>query len=329
MPNERMSKLIKALASKDIQATVLSDDESPCVVSDFLSTGCYVLDSIMGGGLPMGRVVEIYGDTSTGKSLIAEQACACCQEDGGDAIYIDTETSVSLPIVEAVGADVDNVLYLSPDTVEEVFKVMEAVIEAKDPDHPMLIIWDSIAASSSEAEMKGETGDVGYLTQSRVISQGLRRLTRKIAKQKVACLFLNQAKEAIGVMWGDKVATFGGKAVGFHSSVRIMMTSGQKITKGKREIGINVRAKVTKNKIAPPFREAELPIFFGYGIDDAMASLEFLKGAGVVKAKGGWYYLEAVRDAGFRADDWYDLYDANYGAVCDMIDKAIGDADLI
>ena len=330
MPNPSMSKLIKALTDKGITATTLSDDASPCVVSSFLSSGCYVLDMIMGGGFPLGRVVEIYGDTSTGKSLIAEQTCACVQEDGGDVIYIDTETAVSLPIVEAVGADVDNILYASPDTVEEVFKIMETAIEAKDPDRPLFIVWDSIAASSSKSEMEGETGDVGYLTHSRVISQGMRRLTRMISKHQVACCFLNQAKEAIGVLWGDKVATFGGKAIGFHSSIRIMMTSSSKITgKKKREIGVKVKAKVTKNKIAPPFREAVLPIYFGYGIDDALASFLYLKEAGVIKVKGSWHSLPGIKDDNFREADWYELYDKHYEAICDMIDKVIGDMDLI
>jgi recombination protein RecA len=285
----------------------------------------------MGGGLPVGRITEIYGDTSSGKSLIAAQACAAVQDAGGIGVYIDTETAVSLAIMRSVGVDVDHLIYAAPDTVEDVFSIMETAIN-KHIDGHMLIVWDSIAATSSAAEMDKDTGQVGYLTQARVISQGLRRITRMISKKQVTILFLNQAKEQLGVIFGDKTATFGGKAVGFHSSVRMQMRQGAKIkNKDKRIIGIIVNAKCTKNKIAPPFRESKLPVYFGHGIDEVEAIFTFLKDAGVISSTGaGWYKISInkkeykVKKAGFE-----ELLDDHYDAICDLVDGVFKETDLI
>ncbi len=338
MTEDRIANLLKALTKSGLEATRLADDDSPCVVSEYISTGCTVLDAIMGGGLPCGRVVEIYGNTSTGKSLVASQACAAIQEEGGVAVYIDTETAVSLPIMEAVGVDNQTLVYLAPDTVEEVFKAMEAVVASKQPDEPLLIVWDSIAATSAEAEMNKATGDMGYPVQSRIISQGLRKFTRQIAKSGVACLFLNQAKKALGVMFGNSVATFGGKAVGFHSSIRVMMTVASKIKAGSKKksriIGVNVTAKVTKNKVAPPFREATLPIYFGHGIDEDLAILEFLKASDVITYANGYYSL-AVEIQGlkdfpkFRKAGWSDIMDSHYDMMCELVWEAVSRGDLL
>lgn len=330
MTEKQIQALIDSIVEQGITASALSDESSPCVVSEFLSTGCYVLDAIMGGGLPLGRIVEIYGDTSTGKSLIASQACAYIQSIGGMAVYIDTETAVSLPIMEAVGVDVQMLVYLAPDTVEDVFKAIETVIGSTG-ESKLLIVWDSIAATSAEAEMDKATGETGYLTHARIISQGLRKLARLVSRQNVAVLFLNQAKTNIGVRFGDKVATFGGKSVGFHSSIRVQLKLGPKITdKSKRVIGIIARAKVTKNKIAPPFREAELPIYFGHGIDDAEAALNLLKNAKVVVWGGGRYttVLDGKKQK-FRKDAWDDLYEKNRDEIYDIIDYVIEGEDLI
>lgn len=330
MAVDALQSLIDNLTRRGLAATFLANDESPCIVSDWASTGCYILDAIMGGGLPLGRIVEIYGNTSTGKSLIAAQACAFIQGEGGTAVYIDTETAVSLPIMEAVGVDIDNLVYLAPDTVEEVFKAMEITLDSK-PGGDMIIVWDSIAATSAQAEMGKATGEVGYLTQARVISQGLRKLARVISKEQVAVLFLNQAKTNIGVVFGDKVATFGGKSVGFHASIRVMLSVASKIKgKNKRIIGINARAVVKKNKVAPPFREALLPIYFGYGVDDAEAAFLYLKDAGVVKSVGGGYYsaIKMFSDK-FRRVEWADIFDNSPDTICNVIDAAVSGGDLI
>lgn len=355
MVKDRVDVLLKALAKSGLDATRLADESSPCVVSSYISTGCPVLDAIMGarldsdgnieeyGGLPCGRIVEIYGDTSTGKSLIAAQACATIQERDGLAVYIDTESAVSLPIMEAVGVDTESLVYLAPDTVEDVFKAMEAVIDSKQEGEPILIVWDSIAATSAKAEMDKDIGEhIALATHARIISGGLRKLTRTLSRQEIACLFLNQAKEKIGVMFGDKTATFGGAAVGFHSSIRIQLKLGSKIkegsTKSARIIGINARANIVKNKMAPPFREAELPIYFGHGIDNDEAAFMFLKDAQIVSATGGPWYgwskdaegILGVQDGNkFQRKDWTQIMDDNWDAVSDLICIAACSGDLV
>jgi recombination protein RecA len=323
--------IIDGLAKQGLMANRLSDDDSPCVVNAWLSTGCCVLDAIMGGGLPVGRIVELYGATSSGKSLVASQACTACQEEDGVAVYFDTEAAVSLPIMEAVGVDVNSLVYAAPDTVEEVFKGMESAIASKPAQVPMLIVWDSIASTSSEAEMKGETGEIGYLTQSRVISQGLRKLSRMIAKQHVSVLMINQMKEKLGVVFGDKDATFGGKAVGFHSSIRIRLSSGSKIRdSSKRILGISTTASIRKNKVAPPFREAALPIYFGYGVDEAEAALAFLKKAGVAKYAKGKYTVRLPNgDIQCTGAQWADVFDDEFEWCVEAVYKAASMHDLV
>ena len=326
-----IDNILSTLHKQGTEATVLSDEDSPCVVHDWLSTGTLVLDAVMGGGLPTGRVVELYGATSSGKSLIAEQACAACQDDDGIAVYIDSEAAVSLPLIEALGVNTDELVYLAPDTVEEVFAAMEAVVDSKPADTPMLIVWDSIAATSSRSEMEGDTGDVGYLTHARVISQGLRKLTRKIARQKVSVLMINQLKHKIGVVFGDSDATFGGLSVGFHSSIRVRLSSGTRLKDSKKRImGIRTTAVVKKNKVAPPFRQAALPIYFGHGIDDAEAALLFLKGSRYVKSSGGWYDVDLLAGVQrVRSAGWEDLYYDNLEDIEDMVFDYVSEGDLI
>jgi len=294
----------------------------------------------MGGGLPLGRIVEIYGDTSTGKSLIAAQACASIQEEGGIAVYIDTESAVSIDIMKAVGVNADTLVYSAPDTVEDVFKslekTLELVLEDKAfEDIPFLIVWDSIAATTSKAEQEKETGDIGYLTQSRIISQGLRKDARLISKGKVSVLLLNQTRKKIGVQFGDTVATFGGVAPSFHSSIRVQLSVAEHIREkeSKREIGIRIKAKVVKNKVACPGREAELPVYFGHGIDDAEAMFDFLKAAEVVGySGGGWYSYLPIEgeEIKFKRAEWSEaIYDKLYSDLCKQVDKAMRSGDLI
>jgi recombination protein RecA len=284
----------------------------------------------MGGGLPMGRIVEIFGDTSSGKSLIAAQACATIQETGGIAIYVDTESAVSLPIMEAVGVNTETLVYMPPDTVEDVFKAMETALDL-DTTTPMLIVWDSIAATSAEAEMDKATGETGYLTHARIISQGLRKLSRLISKRKVAVLMLNQIRTKIGVTFGNNVATFGGKAVSFHSSIRVHLKVSGKIknSRTKRVIGVKTYAIVEKNKVAPPFRTATLPIYFGHGIDDADAMFEYLSDADVISHRGGGHYEIDGLEGSVTKKNWAAFYDEHYDELADMVLEAAQREDLL
>jgi len=306
--------------------TLLGAEGGQCVITEYLSTGTFPLDAILGGGLPVGRITEMYGDTSTGKSLIAAQIAALAQEDGHIVVYADTESAVSLPIMEAVGVDIDKLIYATPDTVDGdngVFALFDDAIESKkrrSPDSLMFLIWDSIAATSSMAEMENEYGKATMGQHARLISQGLRKLTRKISKQRVCALFLNQTREKIGVMFGDKVATFGGKAIGFHSSVRVQLKLGPKIKERGKIAGIEAKATVVKNKVAVPFRSCSLPIYFGYGVDNALASFYYLKSEGVMTVAGSWHTISiGGEEIKCQRKNWENVFDEHYEAIEEMI----------
>jgi recombination protein RecA len=326
-PTELVSNILKDLSTKKshkFDVSLLSDENSPCVVTEWLSTGCLALDTIMGGGLPYGRITEIYGDNSTGKSLIAAQCAAIAQQDSIPVVYADTESAVSLAIMKAVGVDIDNLIYSAPDTIEDVFDLFESSIKAKaarSKDSKMLIIWDSVAATSSNLEMESEYGKASMGRHAQLISQGLRKFARQLAKEHIAVLFLNQTREKIGVMFGDNVTTFGGKAVGFYASIRIQLKMGHKIKESGKIVGIESRAQVIKNKLAPPYLCAALPIFFGHGIDDELASFYYLKDAKLLEQSGSWYRIEGIPDK-FQLSTWSTVYDKNYDLIADLISNS-------
>jgi recombination protein RecA len=315
-------ELMKDLRKKKFDVSLLADDDSPCLVNEWVSTGCMALDKIIGSGVPVGRMIEIYGGESSGKSLIAAQIAAMAQQEGHVVAYVDTESAVSIDIMRAVGVDVDSLIYASPDTVEEVFKFFQACIDAKAlyyNDKILVLIWDSVAATSSQAEMMKEYGEVGYLTHARIISQSLRKMMREISKQRVVAVFLNQLKEKLGVMFGDKDATFGGAAVKFHASVRVRLTTESKIkTARKKVVGVNVRARVVKNKVAYPFQEAVLPIHFGEGIDDCAATLYWMVDNEYIIKAGRYYTWGEER---FERREWDNIYVKSQDAIADLMFK--------
>jgi len=319
--------VVKALKKKAFDVSMLSDDDSPCVVKEWMSTGCAVLDAIIGEGIPIGRITEIYGDNSSGKSLIASQIAATAQEDGFIVAYVDTETAVSREMMEMLGVNVSELLYYSPDTIEEVFNFFEHCVEEKSnisKDSPMLLVWDSVAATSARFEMESDYGKATMGRHAALISQGLRKFTRIISKEHVAMLLINQTRQKIGVMFGDDVTTFGGKAVSFHASVRVQLDVTRKISipakRGKKVIGMTTRATVVKNKVSMPFRVAMLPIYFGHGIDDALAAFHYLDDNDIIKTNGGWRLLDTgAGEIKFQKPDWNKIYDENYDAITDII----------
>jgi recombination protein RecA len=267
----------------------LSEDESPTHVKRWISTGSTLLDYIVAnrpsGGLPEGRIVEIFGPPSIGKSHIATQIARSTQQMGGICVYIDTENATSVENLGALGVDVSKrFVYVDTHCTEEVFDVAEKTIvkaKAMQKDVPITIIWDSVAASSPKAELLGDYDKDSIGLQARAISKGMRKITGVIGDQSVLMVCLNQTRTKIGVLHGDPTTVPGGMAIPFHASVRIKLGAGQQIqNKNGDIIGINVSAKTVKNKVAPPFRMANFQIHFGKGIVEHEEIFDVLRDAG-------------------------------------------------
>lgn len=297
-------------------------------VTDWVSTGCAPIDYIMGGGVPIGRMMEIYGDTSTGKSLLGGHILAETQAVGGIAVLLDTECAIDLEMMETIGVDADKLIYSVPETVEEVFDDIQAIIEARnelDPNSLMVIVWDSVAATSSQEEIdtirKKGLGAKTVATHARLISKMCRVMKKTVAEEDFALVVLNQTRERIGVLFGDKVSTFGGKAFGFYSSIRLELALRKKIGPSNNPTGIHTRVWVAKNKVAAPFGMCQVPMMFDAGIDNPGAMLPWLKELGVIETKGSWSYL-TLGDDEYKfqgADGWADLY----AEIGDEIDEAV------
>jgi recombination protein RecA len=308
------ASLIKSL-NKEAGAQVaynLAYDESPTHVKRWISTGSKQLDYVIAnrrnGGLPEGRIIEIFGPPSIGKSHIAIQIARSTQQMGGIVVYIDTENATSVENLGLLGVDIaKRFVYVDTHCTEEVLAIAENTIlkaKAMDKDVPITIIWDSVAASSPKAELLGDYDKETIGLQARAISKGMRKITGVIANQNVLMVCLNQTRVKIGVMYGDPTTTPGGKAIPFHSSVRIKLGAGQKIeNKEKEVVGIHVSAKTIKNKVAPPFRTVNFEIHFGKGIKEHEQIFDLLRKNGPetlagklieVSGSGSWKSLTVV-----------------------------------
>ena len=278
-----MDKIEKSFGKGSIMK--LGDDSVEEI--DVIPTGSIALNNALGvGGYPRGRIIEIYGPESSGKTTLAIHAIAEAQKNGGIAAIIDAEHAFDRFYAQKLGADIDNLLISQPDCGEQALEIAEQLIRSSAID---IIVIDSVAALTPKSEIEGEMGDNKVGLQARLMSQALRKLTSAISKTNTTCIFINQLREKIGVMFGNPETTTGGNALKFYSSVRLDIRRVTQIKDGEDAIGNQVRVKIIKNKVAPPFRKAEFDIMFGEGISRIGEIVDLGVEYGVIKKSGSFY----------------------------------------
>ncbi|MCR4919320.1 MAG: recombinase RecA [Prevotella sp.] len=289
---------------------------------EVISTGSIGLNAALGvGGYPRGRIIEIYGPESSGKTTLAIHAMAEAQKKGGIAAFIDAEHAFDRFYAEKLGVDVDNLLIAQPDNGEQALEIADQLVRSAAID---IVVIDSVAALTPKKEIEGDMGDNVVGLQARLMSQALRKLTGTVAKTNTVCIFINQLREKIGIMFGNPETTTGGNALKFYSSVRIDIRRVTSVKDGDTAIGNQVRVKVVKNKVAPPFRKAEFEIMFGEGISKVGEIVDLGVEYGIVKKSGSWFSYQDAKLAQGR-DGTKQLLRDN-PELCDEIEAKIMEA---
>ena len=275
------------------KGSIMRLGEASSMVVDSISTGSIGLDIAVGiGGLPRGRIVEIYGPESSGKTTVALHSVAEAQKNCGIAAFIDAEHALDPVYARALGVDVDNLIISQPDTGEQALEITEALIRSGAID---IIVIDSVAALVPKAEIEGDMGDSHVGLQARLMSQALRKLTGSIKKSNCVAIFINQLREKVGIMFGNPETTTGGRALKFYSSVRLDVRKIDTIKQGDKILGSRTRVKVVKNKVAPPFKQAEFDIMYGEGISKIGDLLDIAANVDIVKKSGSWYNYQDIK----------------------------------
>ena len=296
---EVLAEALNKLVPENKVAFFLDGSEiTPTDLKEFVSSGATMLDLAMSnrphGGMPVGRIVELTGLEQSGKSLICAHILANIQKAGGVGVLIDTESAVNEEFFTAVGVDWSKLVYVNTEAIEDIFEMMSTIIEKvrkSSKDRPVCIVVDSVAGASTRSELEGTYNKEGYATdKSIIISRAMRKITNLLAKQRILVVFTNQLRMKMNApAFADPYTTSGGKAIGFHASLRVRLSVIKKIKQSDKIIGVTIRAKIIKNRIGPPHREAEFDVYFDRGIDDYSSWLKALKEAKLIKQGGAWY----------------------------------------
>ncbi|WP_251575925.1 recombinase RecA [Limosilactobacillus agrestimuris] len=289
-----------------------------------VSSGSLAIDKALGvGGYPRGRIVEIYGPESSGKTTVALQAVAEVQRQGGTAAYIDAENALDPQYAEALGVNVDDLLLSQPDTGEEGLEIADALISSGAVD---LVVVDSVAALVPRAEIEGEMGDAHVGLQARLMSQALRKLSGEINKTKTIAIFINQIREKVGVMFGNPETTTGGRALKFYSTIRMEIRRSEQIKNGTNVIGNRTKIKIVKNKVAPPFKRAEVDIMYGEGISKTGELLDMAVDKDLVNKSGAWYSYgdERIGQGRENAKKWLAEHPDSMAELMNKVREAYG-----
>lgn len=321
-PAEKKKAIQTAIAQIEKQfgeGTVMFMGENRRMSIEHTPTGSLMLDLALGiGGLPKGRIIEVYGAESSGKTTLCLHAVAEAQKLGGMAAFIDVEHALDPVYARALGVDVDNLLVSQPDTGEQALDIIETLVRSGALD---IVVLDSVAAMATRAEIDGDMGDAHVGVQARLMSQAMRKLTAAISKTNCVAIFINQVREKIGVLYGNPETTPGGRALKFYASVRISVSRGEPIKDGSELLGYRTKCKVVKNKVAPPFKTAEFDMFFGEGISKLGEIIDCAVEFGIIKKSGSWFSYDDMK-IGQGKDKVKDFLKDN-ADVCAEVEKKV------